>query len=231
MKVSRIFLASLVLFVFVCSSLFALPSFGGSKKVSSDASPEPVAEEPQPIQVTPIESQEVQPVLVLPLASSSTTEQENISAQLSATLTDLETASRLNKKQLSELITDLELVQADIEVMQADAEEKRAHIAELEEANAKQADDLAYLQGRYDKETSLKKYFNLTALCGWEGDDLLYGLGGNVGLRTGKGLLIGVGCQYMLGKVDAIGFGDISDAVTDPHKSNLMVTASIGWEW
>lgn len=224
MRRSRIFLVSLVLASCSCASVCALPSFGRERTLSSPVLAEAPAE---PVQATPIVQQEQPAVLEPAQASSSTPEPVTMPAQLSEVLTDLERASRMNKKELSELISNLEKVEADIKLMQADAEEKATRIEELENANGKQADDLAYLQGKYDRETSTKSFASVSGLMRFEDEKPILGCGGTLGIRFGTGLMASMGMQYFLGTFDQVKSFDLDLTNLD----RLQYVVSVGWEW
>lgn len=114
-------------------------------------------------------------------------------------------------------------IASDVEIVLADLEEKEAIIAELAEANSAQADQIAYIQGRYDKELATKFYANVGGVIGFKGNAPTWGVTGNIGLRFGKGLLIGTGVQYMVGTFTAKPF--------DLGIDNLSINVTVGWEW
>lgn len=177
-----------------------------------EQAPAPVVEELSPVTQTPV------------LAPVSETEPDKVSQELLSLLEGLNDSSRLTKGQLLELIYQLETIQSDFELVAQDSAVKDDIIAQIQETNAKQADDIAYIKGKYEKEIGTKFFANVGGVLGI--NDMMkpvLGVTGEMGLRFGKGLTLGVGAQYML-------FEDWKfKPVIDLRK--LTVTGSIGWEW
>ncbi len=160
----------------------------------------------------------------LPPQSSSESDLETESTKLSSLLENLETQRKMDQKQLTALIEVLNEVKADYDIVMADSEEKQDIIDELSAANAKQADDLAYLRGRYDRAVSSKFFVNTGLALGFKGDTPIYGVAGNFGMRIGSGLLLGAGAQVMAGSFKEVPFANWS-------LDDLSIQLTVGWEW
>lgn len=205
MKNAKKFFIFLVVLALVSAPAFSLPLLDkiSSRFSASDSLEEPVPEEPVE---EPISLQEE------PVESSETVSEETLT-QLSNVLTDLETASRLSKNQLSELIAQLEVIKAQYEVLVADYEAKEAALDEQQRINAEQADALA-------KELKSKFFANTTLGVSFE-DGPLFSVGANAGMRFGKGMLVSVGASLPVYDLKAI--------EVDFRKTQLNL--SLGWEW
>lgn len=144
------------------------------------------------------------------------------------TLSELSTTyseeTRLDKAQLEDLKDKLVLIQDDVRLMIADSIETEAKLAEVEKLNAQQADDLAYLRGAYDKETSTKAMAEVGAVLGFEDNEPVWGVSGAIGARFGKGFIAKLGAQYIIGDFESV-------PSLDPNLDRLTLTSSIGWEW
>lgn len=75
----------------------------------------------------------------------------------------------------------------------------KEQIEELSEANSKQADDIVYLQGMYDKETKTMFFANAGGVIGFDDYDPLWGVTANFGIKLSKGLMLSTGATYMEG--------------------------------
>lgn len=228
----RIFAVSLMVLLVASSSLSAFSFFSkgeGRKKdleiqeeVRQESLLQEAPEELQEEQLLKENQEEASEALQLPTLSAAGSETK--STELSSLLDRLENQRRMDKEQLTSLIGVLTEIKSDYEIVVADAEEKQQIIDELADANAKQADDLAYLRGRYDKEVSSKFFMNMGMALGVRGKTPIYGITGNFGVRIGKGFLIGAGVQCMAGSFTEVPFSNWS-------LDDLSVQMTIGWEW
>lgn len=73
-------------------------------------------------------------------------------------------------------------------------------------------------------ETGNKFFADIGVAFGFVDKTMHYGLCGDMGMRFGKGLMLKVGAQYMIGS-----FADIKNIGWDINKLSLNTT--IGWEW
>lgn len=218
----KVIVLSMVLLL-VCSSLWAFPS---SKKSVPQAEPTPVTEVIMEVVETPTEvpqeagepSAEAQQIAEL----------ESDLAKMSETLKSLQkeidSTKVMTAGKKDEIDTLVGAIANDVETVLLDLEEKDAIIAELADANASQADQLAYLQGRYDKEVSSKFYAKIGGAFGFKEKKVQLGLVGDMGVRIGQGLVIGTGVQYM-------GFTLDNGIKCDWSLDNLTVNMTVGWEW
>lgn len=210
MRKSRIFLVSLVVLSVCCYSVCALPRSGASKAESSPSYQVVVEEEPA--HSVPVPTQVLEPQQ----GNTSTQEQVVTSQTLSELRTDLETTSRMNKKDISELISKLEAVSNDIDLMKLDAEDKEARIVELEDDNKKQAEEIV-------RATSTKPFTFLSGMVSLEDGKPILSVGGQMGVRFGSSLMVSVGGFYDI--------GDWNQPQIVKAKDNVHFIASIGWEW
>lgn len=207
-----------------CSLLLAFPSSKKSLPKAEVAPAEPVieetAEELPPVAEPAVEepSQEAQQIAEL----------ENDLATMSEALKSLQkeidSTKVMTAGKKDEIDTLVGAIANDVETVLLDLEEKDAIIAELADANASQADQLAYLQGRYDKEISSKFYAKIGGAFGFKEKKVQLGLVGDMGVRIGQGLVIGTGVQYM-------GFTLDNGIKCDWSLDNLTVNMTVGWEW
>lgn len=84
--------------------------------------------------------------------------------------------------------------------------------------------DAFELEEQLKKEVGTKFYANVGAAFGFKSTEIQYGVCGDMGIRFGKGFLMSVGVQYMLGD-----FGNIK--LPDWNIEDMTVQAKIGWEW
>ena len=84
--------------------------------------------------------------------------------------------------------------------------------------------DAFELEEQLKKEVGTKFYANVGASFGFKSTEMQYGVCGDMGSRFGKGFLMSVGVQYMLGD-----FGNIK--LPDWNIEDMTVQAKIGWEW
>ena len=209
-----------------CCSLWAFPA---SKKSSATAEPA-VAVEVEIIAETVAEpAVEAEPAVAEPSQEAQQiAELENDLAKMSETLKSLQKEIDSTKLMTSgkkdEIDTLVGAIANDVETVLLDLEEKDAIIAELAEANAAQADQLAYIQGRYEKEISSKFFTNVGGAFGFKDTKIQLGLVGNMGVRIGKGLTIGTGVQFM-------GFTLDNGIKCDWSADNLTINMTVGWEW
>lgn len=217
----------LVVLLVASFSLSAFSFWGGSseEKQPITVQEDPVQEvsvEPVPVVVeeaVPVEvSEEPQPV------TPSETEQQKESEELSKLLQNLETTSRMNKDQVEELVTTLELVRDDYAIVMADAEEKQAIIDELADENAALADQVAYMKGRYDKAISTRFFTNAGLAIGFKNNLPTWGAVANFGARFGNGMTISAGAQYMVGNF-------VPPVFNSWALDNLSVNFTVGYEF
>lgn len=206
-----------------CSSLWAFPA---SKKSSAK-----VEETPAVIveAVAELPAVEAEPAVAEPSAEAQQiAELENDLATMSEALKSLQKEIDSTKLMTSgkkdEIDTLVGAIANDVETVLLDLEEKDAIIAELAEANAAQADQLAYIQGRYEKEISSKFFTKIGGAFGIKDTKIQLGLVGDMGIRLGKGLMIGTGVQFM-------GFTWDDGIKCDWSADNLTVNMTVGWEW
>lgn len=197
----------LVVLLVACSSVWAFP--GRTEKMEINP-PSPEKD---------LSVQESRQLSVKPSENG----QEKGLTELSTLLESYGKETRLNRSELEDLVYQLENIKADYELLLVDMDEKDIQIADLKTENAAQADELAYLNGAYDAETSTKAYARIGGVLGFENSIPAFGVSGALGLRFGKGLLTEVGAQYMI--------GTIKDPVVPFSLDNLTITAGIGWEW
>ena len=84
--------------------------------------------------------------------------------------------------------------------------------------------DAFELEQELQKEMGTKFFANVGAAFGFKTDEIQYGVCGDMGIRFGKGFLMSVGVQYMLGD-----FGKIE--IPKWSIEDMTVQAKIGWEW
>ena len=84
--------------------------------------------------------------------------------------------------------------------------------------------DAFELEEQLKKEIGTKFYANVGAAFGFKSTKIQYGVCGDMGIRFGKGFLMSVGVQYMLGD-----FGKVK--LPDWNIEDMTVQAKIGWEW
>lgn len=84
--------------------------------------------------------------------------------------------------------------------------------------------DAFELEEQLKKEVGTKFYANIGAAFGFKSTEIQYGVCGDMGIRFGKGFLMSVGVQYMLGD-----FGNVK--LPDWNIEDMTVQAKIGWEW
>ena len=156
--------------------------------------------------------------------SSSEKDSESESTRLSSLLESLETQRKMDQRQLTDLIGALNNIKDDYDIVMADSKEKQEIIDELTATNSQQADDLAYIRGRYDKEVSSKFFMNTGLALGYKGNTPIYGIVGNFGIRFGAGLLLGAGVQCMAGSFREVPF-------TNWSTEDLTIQLTVGWEW
>ena len=151
---------------------------------------------------------------------------EAISNELKNLSENLNEKSKVSGKTLDDLKATLSLISAGVDAVTADRDELLALYQGQLDQNAKQADDLAYLRGAYDKETKTKAFAKVGAVIGFDKLMPTWGLSASLGARFGKGFLLEAGAQYMLGTFEP---GNLlyNEATLD----NLAITTSIGWEW
>ena len=221
MKTTKRIVTLLLVLLLACACAWAFPKKESSPSLSTSSAPkESVTTAPVPqAQAAVSTSQEVTQVL----EQSCVSEPDKTSEALSTLLGDLQSNSRLTSKQLTELITQLEKIYSDFELVANDSTVKEEIIATIKEMNQKQADDIAYFKGLYDKEASTKFFANVGAVLGFKSLLPTIGVSAEMGLRIGSGFTIGVGAQYTLFE------GTQFKPEWDLDK--LAITGKIGWEW
>lgn len=147
-----------------------------------------------------------------------------MSKKLESLQSEVDSTKVVTSSKKDELDNLVGAIASDVEIVIADLEEKEAIIAELAEANASQADQIAYIQGRYDKEVSTKFFANVGGVIGFKELLPTWGVTGNFGIRFGHGLMVGSGVQYMIGD-----FQEKPDL--DWSLDRLSVNFTVGWEW
>lgn len=211
-------LAAFLLVLLVASCyVWAFPGRKESKAVSIQEEPVPATQASTAIDPTSDGSEQAIDLPEPPKSSRASEIESDV-------ISKLESKSTVKGDELAELIG---LLKAQVED-QLEAEEDIARLAskvdELQEANQAQADEIAYQKGLLDKEQSVKAFAQAKALIGFEDNAPAYGIGGEIGLRTGKGLMLSTGASYMLG------------TFTSPLElgwdlDNLSLSVGIGWEW
>ncbi len=171
----------------------------------------------------------------MPLEEKSDSELREKYYELLKIVADCQKTSRLSSDRLQKLTEDLQGVADCYDLVLIDAEEKTAaidnlrsetkslsdEIATLKDENNIQADENAYLKGRYDRERSSKTFMSISGIAGLTADNSFrYGVGFDIGCRIGKHIMVGVGADYMLDK-------DLLEL--DLHKNNLRARCSLGW--
>lgn len=205
-RLKRLFLILLVSSV-VCCSLLALP--GGNQKRYIEVSP-----------------QEEVPEMSLTVVSE---EQMNSQEISETSLTDTETPAPVEEvpAPVEEVV---EVKKADLDEMVAIIEELDATIAEAsshaEVANASaEAVDKAFNLG-YARAEELTRAFAMgNVVLGFDNGLPQWGLGAEMGIKIGNGLLISAGANYLVG-------GFTMDSLVMPFSiDRLTFTLGFGWEW
>lgn len=202
-RLKRLFLILLVSSV-VCCSLLALP--GGNQKRYIDVSP-----------------QEEQPEMSLTVVSE---EQMNSQEISETSLTDTETPAPVEAP-VEEVV---EVKKADLEEMVAIVDELDATIAEAEDKAAvadasAEAVEKAYNLGFAKAEKKTRAFAMGNVVLGFDNGIPQWGLGAEMGIKIGNGLLISAGANYLVG-------GFTMDTVVQPLTiDRLTVTLGVGWEW
>lgn len=209
-----------------CCSLWAFPS---SKKSSVVAEPAPAVETVIVETAEELPMVEAEPAVAEPSAEAQQiAELESDLAKMSETLKSLQKEIDSTKLMTSgkkdEIDSLVGAIASDVETVLLDLEEKDTIIAELAEANSSQADQIAYLKGLYDKEIGTKFYSKVGGAFGIKDSKIQLGIIGDMGIRIGKGLVIGTGVQFMgFTWDDGIKFNGSTD--------NLTINMTVGWEW
>lgn len=77
------------------------------------------------------------------------------------------------------------------------------------------------------KERGSKWFADIGASFGFKGNDLVYGLVGDVGYRLKSSLMLKLGTQMTVGTLT-----DVKKLVDlDINKERFVLTATVGWEW
>ena len=84
--------------------------------------------------------------------------------------------------------------------------------------------DAFELEEQLKKEIGTKFYANIGAAFGFKSTEIQYGVCGDMGIIFGKGFLMSVGVQYMLGD-----FGNVK--LPEWNIADMTVQATSGWEW
>lgn len=129
---------------------------------------------------------------------------------------------------ISETQSTVSLTASDLEgrtvVMGKDLATLKEQFYTLEDSVALLIEDNRKLNAELDKEKGQKFFADLGLAFGINEGSLLYGVVGDIGMRFGRGLMLKVGGQYMLGSIAKIPSFNWS-------VDNLTVNATIGWEW
>lgn len=202
-RLKRLFLILLVSCV-VCCSLLALP--GGNQKRYIEVSP-----------------QEEVPEMSLTVVSE---EQMNSQEISETSLTDTETPAPVEAP-VEEVV---EVKKADLEEMVAIVDELDATLAEAEDKAAVAdasavAVEKAYNLGFAKAEKKTRAFAMGNVVLGFANGIPQWGLGAEMGIKIGNGLLISAGANYLVG-------GFTMDTVVQPlNIDRLTVTLGVGWEW
>ena len=199
---------SLALLLLVSCSLLAFP---GRAKREEPGAPTPMAI------VTEATAGEVGPQTGSTGPMTSLTDDTGAIVEVATHI--VEDAVCLSDGERDELLAIVEASYSD--QMEAEDEIQRlaSRVEELEAVNADQADTIAREQGS-------KAYARLTGSVGFEdglSNPSLW-LGGAVGARIGRGLMLDVGAEYRIGSFGKVGTVPLGI-------ENLRFTASVGWEW
>lgn len=145
-----------------------------------------------------------------------------------------ETIQNVSSEKSTETLTVLEtqstnsLTASDLEgrtvVMGKDLATLKEQFYTLEDSVALLIEDNRKLNEELDKEKGQKFFADLGLAFGVSEGSIMYGAVGDIGMRFGKGLMLKLGGQYMLGS-----FSDITKF--NWSIDNLTVNATIGWEW
>lgn len=221
-KTTKQFVALFLVLLLVCSYAWAFPKKESSQSSSTTSAPkESVTTVPVP--QAQAEASAPQEAPTQDLAQPSAIVPGETSDALSTLLDDLQNNSRLTSKQLTELITQLEKIYSDFELVADDSSDKEEIIAAIYAQNQKQADDIAYFKGLYEKEAKTKFFGNIGAVLGFKALVPTIGASAEMGLRIGSGFTIGIGGQYTL--FEGASFKPEWDL------DKLAITGKLGWEW
>lgn len=181
----------------VCSSVWALP--GNNQKRSTEASAK--AELHEPIYQTVSEEQEI-------LQESSETKSPIYEA--------VEETVTVSKADLEEVVAIVEELVAVIEEANAEADVV---------AEAASVVDRAYNLGFVADKDIAKVFAKTNFLVGFAGGIPKWGLGAELGLNIGNGLIVSAGASYMVG-------GFTMDTIVEPYNiDKVSFSIGIGWEW
>ncbi len=129
---------------------------------------------------------------------------------------------------LENLKTQLENLKGVNKISDEQYDEVLSDLNRLASNNASMADENAYskgyIAGLEERERQTKFFANAGAVIGFEDKLPTWGITGNMGMKFGRGLMIGTGINYMLGD-----FSHPIDLKWD--LDNLSINATIGWEW
>lgn len=206
-----------------CCSLLAFPSSKKSlaKVEETPAIIEAVAEE-LPAEEPPQEA--VEPSAEAQQIAELESDLAKMSETLKSLQKEIDSTKLMTSGKKDEIDTLVGAIANDVETVLLDLEEKDAIITELAEANSAQADQIAYLKGLYDKEIGSKFYSKIGGAFGIKDTKIQLGLVGDMGIRIGKGLVIGTGVQFM-------GFTWDDGIKCDWSADNLTINMTVGWEW
>lgn len=209
-KLSLCFLVLLL----ACSCAWAFP---GRAKASG---PEPEAIQEESLKVPEM------PEVILPVVTTITSEptskqSENLPTSSEATTTVLQ----IDGAQLADLIDQrLDNILTGVNDAEGYTNDIEAEKAELAAANAAQADEIARKDALLKKEQGTKFFAKITGVLGFEDSLPVFGAGGSVGIRFGKGLLLEFGSTYKIGNL-------VTVPVLDLSLDRFSFNTSIGWEW
>lgn len=216
---TRFVLCCLVLLL-VCSCAWAFP---GRAKASG---PEPEATQAGSLQIPE------QPEVILPVETTITSEQTSklseilpVSSEVAAVPEQSTESVAIDSDLLADLIDQrLDKILTGVNDAEGYTNDIEAEKAEIAAANAAQADEIARKDALLKKEQGTKAFGKINGVLSFENNLPVFGAGASLGLRFGRGLLIEVGANYMIGNL-------ITAPVLDLSLDRLSIIASIGWEW
>lgn len=233
----RLLVVCVLLSLFAASPLLAADwLFLGSKGAKESAHTESVqvilAQEAEAVPAVETVSQpEVLPEPTTPQSASSQSKSDEILVASQTAIETAETALQKSEEALQKLEIALEGSKNSQENLELISEVRASLTGDmlsslnvLEVNNTRQADEIAYTQGRLDKETGTKFFAKVNGIVGFKDSKPTWGVGTSIGLRVGSGFLIETGVNYMVGDF-------VSKPSLEFDLDNLQIVAGIGWEW
>lgn len=143
---------------------------------------------------------------------------------------NLQATSESDLTAIEEAPEVVEVPKEELEDMKAIVEELVVTIEEAQDSAAvadasADAVDRAYNLG-YAKAEDLTKFFaKVNYLVGFESNVPQWGIGAELGIKIGDGLILSAGANYMVG-------GFTMDTVIEPFDmDNMTFSLGVGWEW